>query len=133
MRPSPKTDGSDDRDLALIDAAMRDASHIEANGGAVLDLEFDRAIGKPGPIPGYEFRDEIHNGAQSIVYRAIQTGTNRVSRHRYTDNECSEKTNGSINQTKVEGMVDAEFILPDITQCNRLTRSLSKTMSCDQT
>ena len=71
---------SNKRDLALVNAALRDAAKIEMEGSSVLSLDdeqsdLDRT--SPDRFPGYEITNEIHHGAQGVVYRAVQKGTKR--------------------------------------------------------
>ncbi len=71
--PLPGTGSGSDRERALIEGALRQASPRPAG-----ELFPPRARGLPkDAIPGYEIVREVHRGGQGVVYLAVQRSTQR--------------------------------------------------------
>ena len=67
-----------DRCAAEIDRIRADNDLLAQLVHANIDrLDAPRQASVAAAVPGYELHDEIHRGAQGVVYRAVQTATKR--------------------------------------------------------
>ena len=70
-RPLMPELGDELRKLRLVEQARQSAE----SGGSLDSMA--KSAPPPDSIPGYELVEELHRGAQGVVYRAVQNGTNR--------------------------------------------------------